>query len=156
MAYKITEDCAACGTCILECPLGAISEGDIYKIDPSICVDCGHCADACPMSAIIVDGGPLPPPESQLQQDMAKYANEVINKKDLIAGFQLLSEITGGMLIFGTIATALTSWIPGAGIPISSATAAYALNKISDVYINLPTEDRRLIIKCANLLKNVI
>lgn len=107
------------------------------------------------MSVIIVDGGP-PPPESQLQQDMAKYANEAINKKDLIAGFKLLSEIPGGILIFGTIATALTSWIPGAGIAISSATAAYALSKISDVYINLPTEDRRLIIKCANLLKNAI
>ena len=34
MAYKITENCAACGACIDECPVGAISEGDIYKIDP--------------------------------------------------------------------------------------------------------------------------
>ena len=35
MAYKITENCAACGTCIDECPNGAISAGDIYKIDPT-------------------------------------------------------------------------------------------------------------------------
>ena len=28
MAYKITENCAACGTCIDECPNGAISAGD--------------------------------------------------------------------------------------------------------------------------------
>ena len=41
MAYKISEDCVACGTCINECPQGAISEGDIYKIDPSLCIDCG-------------------------------------------------------------------------------------------------------------------
>ena len=28
MAYVITDDCVACGTCIGECPVGAISEGD--------------------------------------------------------------------------------------------------------------------------------
>ena len=33
MAYKITDICVACGTCIDECPVGAISEGDIYKIE---------------------------------------------------------------------------------------------------------------------------
>lgn len=52
MAYRITENCAACGTCLPECPVGAISEGDIYKIDPNVCIDCGTCADACPMGAI--------------------------------------------------------------------------------------------------------
>ena len=53
MAYRITEDCAACGSCMAECPTGAISEGDIYKIDPNVCIDCGTCADACPMGAIV-------------------------------------------------------------------------------------------------------
>ncbi|MBR5735653.1 MAG: 4Fe-4S binding protein [Bacteroidales bacterium] len=52
MAYKISEDCAACGTCIDECAVGAISEGDIYKIDPDLCVECGSCAAVCPMGAI--------------------------------------------------------------------------------------------------------
>jgi ferredoxin len=52
MAYKISEDCTACGTCIDECPVEAISEGDIYKIDPDICTDCGACADVCPVEAI--------------------------------------------------------------------------------------------------------
>ncbi|MBS7246443.1 MAG: 4Fe-4S binding protein [Candidatus Cryptobacteroides sp.] len=52
MAYKITDNCVACGTCQGECPTGAISEGDIYKIDPNVCIDCGTCADACPMGAI--------------------------------------------------------------------------------------------------------
>jgi ferredoxin len=31
MAYVISNDCTACGTCIDECPVGAISEGEIYK-----------------------------------------------------------------------------------------------------------------------------
>ena len=29
MAYKINEDCTACGACLDECPEQAISEGDI-------------------------------------------------------------------------------------------------------------------------------
>ena len=52
MAYVISDDCVACGTCIGECQSSAISEGDIYKIDPNACVDCGTCADVCPSEAI--------------------------------------------------------------------------------------------------------
>lgn len=52
MAYVISDDCVACGTCISECPSEAISEGDIYHIDPNACVDCGTCADVCPSGAI--------------------------------------------------------------------------------------------------------
>ena len=32
MAYVISDDCVACGTCIDECPVGAISEGEKYSI----------------------------------------------------------------------------------------------------------------------------
>ena len=53
MAYKISDDCVSCGTCVGECPQGAIHEGDVhYVIDPDACIDCGTCADACPMGAI--------------------------------------------------------------------------------------------------------
>ena len=53
MAHKITDDCTACDACIDECPSDAISEGDIYKIDPDVCTDCGDCVDVCPVEAII-------------------------------------------------------------------------------------------------------
>ncbi|MFV0351946.1 MAG: DUF362 domain-containing protein [Oscillospiraceae bacterium] len=53
MAYKITEACIACGTCEGECPVGAISSGDIFVIDADTCIDCAACAGACPVEAII-------------------------------------------------------------------------------------------------------
>lgn len=52
MAYKITDSCVACGTCIDECPVSAISEGDIYFINPDECTSCGCCAGVCPTEAI--------------------------------------------------------------------------------------------------------
>ncbi|MBR5911564.1 MAG: 4Fe-4S binding protein [Bacteroidales bacterium] len=55
MAYKITDSCVACGSCIDECPVGAITEGDIYVIDADACVGCGTCAGACPNEAIVED-----------------------------------------------------------------------------------------------------
>ena len=48
MAYVIGNDCIACGTCIDECPVGAISEGEIYSIDADTCTECGTCAEVCP------------------------------------------------------------------------------------------------------------
>ncbi len=51
MAYKITEECVACGTCAAECPVEAIKEGTPYTITDE-CVECGACAAVCPVSAI--------------------------------------------------------------------------------------------------------
>lgn len=53
MNYRITEECRACGRCMNECPVEAISEGDIYKIDPEKCIGCGACTTVCPVDAII-------------------------------------------------------------------------------------------------------
>jgi len=50
--YLITDKCTACGICLESCPVGAISEGDVYKIDGSHCLECGRCAEVCPESAI--------------------------------------------------------------------------------------------------------
>ncbi len=57
MAYIIEKDeCTACGACIDECPVEAITAGDdYYTIDPAICTDCGSCADVCPVDAIHPD-----------------------------------------------------------------------------------------------------
>ncbi len=52
MARVISSECISCGSCAAECPVEAISEGDIYKIDPEICTDCGACEEVCPVNAI--------------------------------------------------------------------------------------------------------
>ena len=54
MAYKITEECIACGACVPECPALCIAEGDpIYTIDASKCTDCVACAGVCPTAACV-------------------------------------------------------------------------------------------------------
>jgi NAD-dependent dihydropyrimidine dehydrogenase PreA subunit len=54
MAYVITDECIACGSCEDECPVEAISEGeDKYVIDAKLCNDCGACADQCPVESIV-------------------------------------------------------------------------------------------------------
>lgn len=52
MAYKINDECLACGACEAECPAEAIQAGDsVYVIDPEKCTECGSCADVCPVAA---------------------------------------------------------------------------------------------------------
>jgi ferredoxin len=75
MPYVITVECTACSECCIECPEGAIDEGeDIevpldlqpiaaslensvkdvnkYRINYDLCNECGHCERVCPVGAI--------------------------------------------------------------------------------------------------------
>ena len=56
MAFKITDDCIACGACADECPVSCIVEADgKYEINADECIECGACAGACPVEAIVED-----------------------------------------------------------------------------------------------------
>lgn len=51
--YAVTRGCTGCGTCVHECPAGAIRmsiEG--AEIDADKCVGCGVCYDNCASEAI--------------------------------------------------------------------------------------------------------
>lgn len=49
----IADQCVACGSCISECPVEAIIEGDVYSINADTCIDCGACEASCPNGAIV-------------------------------------------------------------------------------------------------------
>ena len=54
MAYIITDECIACGSCQDECPVEAIS-GELkqpHVIDQDKCIKCGACVEVCPFKAI--------------------------------------------------------------------------------------------------------
>jgi ferredoxin len=58
MAYKISDKCIACGTCISECPNGAIRDGErISIVNPERCTECvgaferPECEVTCPIMA---------------------------------------------------------------------------------------------------------
>ena len=66
MAYKITEDCIACGNCQAECPNGAISDGEIYSaIDPEKCTECVGAHEASQCSAVCPVDAPKPDPDHE-------------------------------------------------------------------------------------------
>ncbi len=45
--------CTACGTCIDQCPVSALSmDGDLPRVDPDICITCFCCQEICPEKAI--------------------------------------------------------------------------------------------------------
>ena len=52
MAYVISNDCIACGSCAEQCPVECIASGDIYVINADECISCGSCAEQCPVNAI--------------------------------------------------------------------------------------------------------
>ncbi len=47
------EKCTACGTCIDQCPVSALSmTHDLPQVDPEICITCFCCQEMCPEKAI--------------------------------------------------------------------------------------------------------
>jgi len=48
------ETSVQCGTCVEECPCGAISLDDTPLVNVGECVNCGICADVCPSGAVVL------------------------------------------------------------------------------------------------------
>ncbi|MBI5194382.1 MAG: YfhL family 4Fe-4S dicluster ferredoxin [Nitrospirae bacterium] len=83
MALYINEECIACAACLPECPNEAISEGDIYIIDPNKCTECvGHydepqCQAVCPVDNCI---NPDPNHNETKEELQSKYERLTASK----------------------------------------------------------------------------
>ncbi|MBN2301687.1 MAG: 4Fe-4S binding protein [Lentisphaerae bacterium] len=61
MPWIKAEDCVACGVCVEECPVGAISiDNQVAIIDENECIRCGKCHDVCPQEAVRHDSERIP------------------------------------------------------------------------------------------------
>ncbi len=61
MPWVNQEMCTGCGTCVEECPVGAVSIPDEKAtIDEGKCIRCGQCHDVCPEEAVRHDGERIP------------------------------------------------------------------------------------------------
>jgi len=55
--YVITDDCTACGACLLTCPEHAIVVGLPLRVRADRCTSCGECVEVCPADAVLPPGG---------------------------------------------------------------------------------------------------
>lgn len=88
MSYTISSDCDKCGTCLPECPTGAIQiEEEEYWIEPGLCNNCEdnpegpECVAKCPISLPV----PLQPKkgrykvDTRIVSDFSLFANGLNN-----------------------------------------------------------------------------
>lgn len=81
-----------------------------------------------------------------------------ITKEDIKAAFEIMKEVTGEFSFWNRaekLAT-LNVWIPGLGITISEVLAGKCLTEMGKAYANLPTDQRRVIAKCAKWLHGIV
>ncbi|MFA5367055.1 MAG: NADH-quinone oxidoreductase subunit NuoF [Dehalococcoidia bacterium] len=76
--YIVPEKCQACGICLRECPVGAITgeKGIVHVIDQGKCTKCGSCIEVCPAkfdAVAKISGKPVPKAPEKM---------EVIRKKE--------------------------------------------------------------------------
>jgi len=56
----IIEKCKGCGTCVLDCPQGAIRVVKRKAVIGEACSECGACLKVCPEEALISEDAPVP------------------------------------------------------------------------------------------------
>ena len=86
MPWINADDCVACGACVEECLVGAISMSSRTSvIDEKACIRCGKCHDICPQEAVRHDSERIP----------VEVAANVAWTKDLLRHFESPDEQRG-------------------------------------------------------------
>lgn len=57
--YEVTNECTACGACLLTCPEHAFVPTLPLQVLADRCTDCGECVEVCPRDAIVRLEGPV-------------------------------------------------------------------------------------------------
>lgn len=88
MPWVNEEMCTGCGTCVDECPAGAITLiDDNAHMDDDKCIRCGKCHDVCPEEAVRHDGERVPREvEANVQHvvELAERFKGRVEKGDLV------------------------------------------------------------------------
>ena len=66
--------CVACGACVRDCPVDAITLGEVASIDSGKCVGCAHCIAICPQGAIGIPWNMSSEVNKILMEKIAEYA----------------------------------------------------------------------------------
>ena len=75
MAHVIINTCTKCGTCVDECPVEAIVEGDKqYFINPDECIDCGACMSVCPSNSIMPEEDVVDEHKGSIEENAKHFA----------------------------------------------------------------------------------
>lgn len=88
-----------------------------------------------------------------LEEDLAKYEEELFTKKDLKAGLKLLGELSGLVTIGGIAFTAAVSWMPALGVPVSIGMAKIICQTAVTSYARLNTEERKAVRSVVRFLR---
>jgi ferredoxin len=88
MPWIKTENCVACGVCVEECPVGAISMNGVSAvIDEKACIRCGKCHDVCPQEAVRHDSERIPmeiAANIEWTKDLLRHFVSLEDKRNLI------------------------------------------------------------------------
>lgn len=94
---------------------------------------------------------------SQLEDDLKKYQDDALSKKDAKAAIKLVGEVCGFvavMYVAGTVIAALFG--PAGLIPASAGACGYMFRKCGEAYSSLSADERTLVRKLARALRGII
>jgi len=86
-SHYIGEKCTACTICERVCPTNAITPGEIFYIDPDLCINCSVCGVYCPFDAIDDSNGVV------VQRIKAKQIPKALVHDELCTGCEFCVDV---------------------------------------------------------------